>query len=139
MFLLFLFQINRIFSSTVWGTFFLWLIECHLQAWHYIGPKTVYMYLLKMRTIMVVVVHSSNHVQLLQINGLLLSGSSVPREGISQAILKQAVLCFSRGSVQSKDRICVSCTAGEFFTTEPPGNLRIPYSYPKSRIWLIWY
>ena len=138
MFLLFLFQIDRIFSNTVRRTFFLRLIECKLQAWHFIGPKTVYMYLLKMRTTMVV--QSSNHVQLLQLNGLLLPGSSVPRGEISQArILEWAVLCFSRASVQPKDWICVSCTAGGFFTIEPPGKPKDTIQLPKSRIWLIWY
>ena len=129
---MFLFQINRVFSSTVRRTFFLRLIEWKVQAWHYIGPETVYMYLLKMRTTMVVMVQSSNHVQLLQLDGLLLPGSSVPRGEISQArTLEWAVLCFSRGFVQPKDWISVSCTAGGFFITEPPGKPEGTIQLPK--------
>ena len=46
-------------------------------------------------------------------------GSSVL--GISQArILEWVYICFSRGSSQLRDRICVSHIAGGFFITEPP-------------------
>ena len=48
-------------------------------------------------------------------------GSSV--HSISQArILEWVAISFSRGSFQPKDRTNVSCLAGEFFTTEPPGS-----------------
>ena len=48
-------------------------------------------------------------------------GSPVP--GISQArILEWVAISFSRGSFQPRDRICVSWSAGGFFTTEPPGK-----------------
>ena len=48
-------------------------------------------------------------------------GSSV--HGISQArILEWVAISSSRGSSQDKDQTCVSCTAGGFFTTEPPGK-----------------
>ena len=50
--------------------------------------------------------------------------SSVP--GIFQArILEWVVMPSSRGSFQSRDQTCVSCiscTAGRFFTNEPPGK-----------------
>ena len=53
-----------------------------------------------------------------------LPGSSV--HGILQArILEWVAISFSRGSFWSRDRICVpwgSCTAGGFFTAEPPGK-----------------
>ena len=43
--------------------------------------------------------------------------------GISQArILEWFAMPFSRGSSPPRDRTCVSCTAGRFFTTEPPGK-----------------
>ena len=48
-------------------------------------------------------------------------GSSV--HGILQArILECVAMPFSRGSSQPRDWTCVSCLAGEFFTTEPPGK-----------------
>ena len=50
-----------------------------------------------------------------------LSGSSV--HGICQAeILEQVTISFSRPSSQPRDRTWVSCIAGKFFTTEPPGK-----------------
>ena len=53
-----------------------------------------------------------------------LPGSSV--HGISQArILEWVAISFSRGSSPLRDRTCVSCIAGGFFTAEPPG--RPPY------------
>ena len=46
--------------------------------------------------------------------------------GISQArILEWVAISFSTGSSQPTDQThvsCVSCTAGRFFTTEPPGK-----------------
>ena len=48
-------------------------------------------------------------------------GSSV--HGISQArILGWVAIPFYRGSFQPRDRFHVSCIAGRFFTTEPPGK-----------------
>ena len=48
-------------------------------------------------------------------------GSSV--HGILQArILEWVALLFSRISSWSSDRTCISCIAGRFFTTEPPGK-----------------
>ena len=53
--------------------------------------------------------------------GYTTPGSSV--HSISQArILEWVAISFSRGSFQPKDRTNVSCLAGEFFTTEPPGS-----------------
>ena len=53
-----------------------------------------------------------------------LPGSSV--QGISQArVLEQVAISFSWGSSPPRDWACiscVSCTAGGFFTTEPPGK-----------------
>ena len=49
--------------------------------------------------------------------------------GISQArILEQVAISFSRGSSQPRDRTCISCLAGWFFITEPPGKLWTTYS-----------
>ena len=43
--------------------------------------------------------------------------------GIFQArILEWTAISFSRGSSQHRDRTCVTCIAGGFFTTEPPGK-----------------
>jgi len=43
--------------------------------------------------------------------------------GISQArILEWISISFSMGSSQHRDRTCVTCIAGGFFTTEPPGK-----------------
>ena len=54
-------------------------------------------------------------------------GSSV--HGILQArILEWAAICFSRASSWLRDRIHVSCTAGSFFTAEPPGKPQTPLS-----------
>ena len=50
--------------------------------------------------------------------------------GFSQAqILEWIAISFSKGSSQSKDQTCVSCTAGRFFTAEPPGKPTV--SIPK--------
>ena len=46
-----------------------------------------------------------------------------PVHGISQArILDGVSISFSRGSSQPRDRTLVSCIAGRFFTTQPPGK-----------------
>ena len=43
--------------------------------------------------------------------------------GISQArILEWATISFSRGSSWLRDRTCISCLVGGFFSTEPPGK-----------------
>ena len=53
-------------------------------------------------------------------------GSSV--HGISQAmenglpLLEWVAISFFRGSSSPKDQTHISCTAGRFFTTEPPGK-----------------
>ena len=48
-------------------------------------------------------------------------GSSL--HGISQArILEWVAISFSRGSSWPRDPTCISCTAGRFFTSEPPGK-----------------
>ena len=48
-------------------------------------------------------------------------GSSV--YGMSQErILKWFAVSFSRGSSRLRDRTCISCLAGRYFTTEPPGK-----------------
>ena len=48
-------------------------------------------------------------------------GSSVHR--VSKArILEWVAISFSRESSQPRDKTCVSCIAGRFFTTEPPGK-----------------
>ena len=68
-------------------------------------------------------------------------GSSVGR--ISQAqILKCVAICFSRGSSRPRDRTWVSCIAGGFLPTEPPGKpsgLRhrhlLSHRFCRSRIW----
>ena len=63
-----------------------------------------------------------------------LPGSSV--HGVSQArILERVAIFFSRGSSWPRDWIHVSCTAGRFFPTEPPGK---PHVYVRLGffIWL---
>ena len=43
--------------------------------------------------------------------------------GVSQArILDWVAISFSRGSSQPRDQTLISCTAGEFFTTDPLGK-----------------
>ena len=54
------------------------------------------------------------------------SGSSV--HGISQVrILEWLATSSSRGSSWSEHWTCISCIAGEIFTTEPPGKLLIKF------------
>ena len=61
---------------------------------------------------------------LLQTHGLSPPGFSV--RGTSQArILEWVAISFSRGSPQPSDQTRVSCLAGRYFTTEPPGE---PYT-----------
>ena len=44
--------------------------------------------------------------------------------GVSQGgILEWVTISFVRGSSQLRDRTLVSCIAGRFFTTEPPGKV----------------
>ena len=56
-------------------------------------------------------------------------GSSVP--GISQTrIMEWVTISFSRGHSWPRDRTPVSCIAGGFFTTEPPGKHLVIYVLP---------
>ena len=52
--------------------------------------------------------------------------SPIPWSGIaslSQArILERVAISFSKGSSHPRDQTHISCLAGEFFTTEPPGK-----------------
>ena len=51
-------------------------------------------------------------------------GSSV--HGILQArILEWVAISFSRGSSRPRDQTLVSCIAGRFFTTDPPGEASV--------------
>ena len=60
------------------------------------------------------------------------SGSSV--HGISQArIMEWVAISFSRGSSQPRVLTQASCTAGRFFTTEPPGKHTDMLYYGKKR------
>ena len=53
-------------------------------------------------------------------------GSSIP--GIFQArIMEWVAISFSKGSSQPRDRTHISCMAGKFFTTEPPGKTTTRY------------
>ena len=64
-------------------------------------------------------------------------GSSV--HGILQErILEWVAVSFSRGSSWPRDWICVTCLAGRFFTTEPPGKPLYQFSSVQSRshVWL---
>ena len=55
--------------------------------------------------------------------GCIPPGSSI--NGISQArTLEWVAISYSTGSSQPRDRTCVSCTAGRFFTAEPLGKGR---------------
>ena len=62
-------------------------------------------------------------------------GSSV--HGLFQArILEWVAIPFSKGSSPPRDRTQVSCIAGRYFTTEPPGKLpEKPKGSGKSDIW----
>ena len=63
-------------------------------------------------------------------------GSTV--HGISQArILEWVDISFSRGCSCPRDQThvsCLSCIAGEFFTTEPPGKLTTVYLKLKMKV-----
>ena len=63
----------------------------------------------------------------------ILPGSSA--HGISQArILEWVAISFSMGASWLRDWTCVSCIAGEFFTTEPLGKPIIKITRPIARI-----
>ena len=67
-----------------------------------------------------------SHAQLLQSSGLYSARILCP--WISQArILERVAISFSRGSSQPRPWTHVSCLAGRFFTTEPPGKLTMKY------------
>ena len=52
--------------------------------------------------------------------------------GISQAeILEWVVKHFFRGSFWPRNQACVSCIAGRFFTTVPPGKPKAPRKFTK--------
>ena len=53
--------------------------------------------------------------------GTVTPGSSV-REILQARIQEWVAISFSRGSSQPRDRTRISCIAGTFFTTEPPGK-----------------
>ena len=58
----------------------------------------------------------------------ILPGSSV--HGTSQArILEWVVISFSRGSSWLRNRTCISCMVGKFFTTEPPVFIYVQMDY----------
>ena len=48
-------------------------------------------------------------------------GSSI-HEVFQARILEWVAISYSRGSFQPRDRTCIPCIAGEFFTAEPPGK-----------------
>ena len=53
--------------------------------------------------------------------------------GFSKAkMLEWVVVSFSRVSSQPRDQTCVSCIAGGFFTTSPPGKPTGPISSVQS-------
>ena len=55
--------------------------------------------------------------------------------GISQArMLEWIAISFSRGSSWLRDQTCISCIAGEFFTTEPPGKPTTVYLKLKIKV-----
>ena len=61
------------------------------------------------------------------------AGSSV--HGISQARMLEGVpISFSGGSSQPRDWTCISCEAGRFFTTEPPGYLLYRVNLSEQRL-----
>ena len=61
-------------------------------------------------------------------------GSSVP--GISQArILEWVAISSSRGSSWPRDQTRVSCIAGRFFTTTPPGKPAMLNAFPQIILW----
>ena len=58
-----------------------------------------------------------------------LPGSSV-HVILQLRILEWVVIPFSRGFSQPRDQTCISCIAGEFFTTEPQERLKIQANHP---------
>ena len=67
-------------------------------------------------------IHSQSSLTLCEPMDCSSPGSSV--HGISQARTLEWVACSSsRGSSRPRDRTYISCLAGGFFTTEPPGKL----------------
>ena len=51
-------------------------------------------------------------------------------------VLKWVAMSSSRGSSQPRDRTRVSCTAGRFFTTEPPGHTEFLYSIRSTYVYV---
>ena len=51
-------------------------------------------------------------------------------EILQARILEWVGFPFSRGSSRPRDQICVSCTAGRFFTTESPGKPEVKVAQP---------
>ena len=49
-------------------------------------------------------------------------GGSSDRGILQVRILEWVAIPFSMGSSRPRNRTCVSCLAGRFFTTEPPGK-----------------
>ena len=63
-----------------------------------------------------------------------------PIHGILQArILEWVAVPSSRGSSRHKDGTCVSCIAGRFFTTKPPGKPGLQGKFLQSHFTLIWF
>ena len=54
---------------------------------------------------------------------------TVARQTLQTRILEWIVIAFSWGFSQPRYRTQVSCTAGGFFTAEPPGKAHIPYRW----------
>ena len=78
--------------------------------------------------------HSFSDVWLCYLMDCSPPGSSV--HGILQArILKWFAISSSRGSSQSRDRTCISCLAGRFFTTEPSGKPKPPFTWRHFQFW----
>ena len=56
--------------------------------------------------------------------------------GILQArVLEWVAMSFSRGSSRPRDQSCISCLAGRFFTTEPPGKPTVSLSQTCHASW----
>ena len=64
---------------------------------------------------------------------------SCPVHGISQArILEWVAISFIRGSSWPRDWTWVSCIAGRFFTTEPPGKVKVKSLSPVRLFATLW-
>ena len=75
-------------------------------------------------------------------NPMNCSPQSASVHGISQArILDWVAISFSRGSSWSRDQTRVSCIAGRFFTTEPPGKYIYVFFFPDTteRVYIYLY